>query len=356
MANVFTREENFVKDVVFQNGDSLWEKYERIGTLHLPKHTDIPHREDKSPFASVSPIIYAFSASPTDFARVCIDNVDNQSDFLTMKDGVLYSKDMARLIFCVEEKETFIVPESVSIIEPYAFCSQKKLRSITLHDGIGCVGDGAFMGCAALETFTVSRSITCINWRVFDGCVSLREIHIPDSVVGIGGYAFRHCDSLKRVALPRYLEFLNSFECCGSLEEIEIPAGVEIVGGFMFCSSLKKVTLHEGVKRISEYAFRYCDKLKHINFPEGLEKIGSRAFYPSNISQLEFPASLKEVGVEAFYYNKKLKTVKFNSCVDIEMAAFACCPRVSMQTPPKMRIKKDVFEQNTTLDRFAFWD
>ncbi len=356
MAKGFAIEEDYEGDVVFQNGDNLWEKYERIGTLHLPKLADVPHSEDKSPFASVSPIIYAFSASPTDFARVCIDNVDNRSDFLTMKDGVLYSKDMTRLIFCVEEKETFIVPESVSAIEPYAFCSQKKLSGITLHDGIGRVGDGAFMGCAALETFTVPRSITCINWRVFDGCVSLREIYIPDSVMGIGGYAFRHCDSLKRVALPRYLEFLNSFECCESLEEIEIPAGVEIVGGFMFCSSLKKVTLHKGVKRITDYAFRFCDKLKQINFPEGLETIGSRAFYPSSISRLEFPASLKEVGVEAFYHNRKLKTVKFNSCAGVEMAAFACCPRVNIQAPSQMKMKKDVFEQNTTLDKYAFWD
>ncbi len=356
MANSLVQEEDFEKDVVLQNGGSLWEKYERIGTLHLPEQTDILHSEAKSPFASVSPIVYLFSASPTDFARVNIDRVDNRSEFLTMKDGVLYSKDMTRLIFCVEEKETFIVPESVSVIEPYAFCSQKRLRGITLHDGLGGIGCGAFMGCAALEAFAVPRSITCIMSRTFDGCVSLREIYIPDSVMEIGSDAFRHCDSLKRVALPRYLEFLNSFECCGSLEEIEIPAGVEIVGGFMFCNSLKKVTLHEGVKKIGGYAFRFCDKLKQINFTEGLEAIGTRAFYPSRISRLEFPKSLEKIEVEAFYYNKKLKTVKFNSCVDIEMAAFACCPRVSMQTPPKMKIKEDVFEQDTTLDKFAFWD
>ena len=63
------------------------------------------------------------------------------------QDGVLYSKDMSRLIYSWQEKEYFSVPQSVKVIEPFAFCLQKRLRDIELHNDIVSIGDAAFMGC-----------------------------------------------------------------------------------------------------------------------------------------------------------------------------------------------------------------
>lgn len=348
-------EGNYDKDVIFNGGEPLWKKYNRIGTLHLPETLRIPPGKCESPFASYEQRSFVWAAETKCF-KVKIFQVDNQSEFLTIRDGVLYSKDLTRLIFCLEDKETFTVPDSVTWIDPFAFCLQKRLRNITLHGDIQFIGAAAFMGCEALETFTVPESVTEISADTFDGCKSMKSIRLHNGITSIGSHAFRHCESLESVSLPAGLTHLDSFECCYSLREIDIPGTVERIEGFMFCNNLRKVTLHEGTRKIYDYAFRFCDNLEEINFPEGLEEIGVRAFYPSGIKNAEFPESLKKIGPEAFYHNEKLIHIKFRSVVEVGECAFACCKATDIEKPQDMTFGPKVFVQDTSYDKFYFWD
>ncbi len=348
-------EGNYDDDVIFNGGEPLWKKYNRIGTLHLPESLQIPSGLWESPFASYRQRSFVWAA-PTKYFKVKISQVDNRSEFLTIQDGVLYSKDMTRLIFCLEDKEDFTVPGSVTCIDAFAFCLQKRLRNITLHGGIQIIGAAAFMGCESLETFTVPQSVTEIFSDTFDGCKSMNSIRLHNGITRIGSHAFRHCEALESVDLPSGLAHLDSFECCYSLREIDIPGTVETIDGFMFCRNLRKVTLHEGVRNIHDYAFRFCDNLEEINFPEGLEKIGVRAFYPSGICRADFPRSLKKICAEAFYYNEKLNHLKFRSVVEIEECAFACCKVNHIENPQDMTFGPKVFVQDTSYDKFYFWD
>lgn len=352
---VYAKEEGkYNEDVVMQPGELLWKRYARIGVLHLPAHLCVVS-QNESPFASYEQRSFVY-AHPTVCFKVSVSEIDNQSDRMTLKDGVLYSADMSRLIFCWEEKEAFAVPKSVKSISPFAFCLQTKLKSIALHNGIEFIGRAAFMGCEALDNVVVPPLVTEIKDDVFDGCKSLRHIVLHDGIERIGMHAFRHCEALQTVSLPPRLKSMDSFECCYSLREIDIPPTVEVIEGFMFCRSLRKVTLHEGNRRICEYAFRYCDNLKEINFPEGLEYIGTRTFYPARIKEAVFPCSLQEIGAEAFYHNEKLRTVTFKSNVSVGRCAFACCNISNMEKPDGMTLCKEVFEQDTTYDKFCFWD
>lgn len=217
---------------------------------------------------------------------------------------------MSRLIFCWQEKEYFSVPQSVKVIEPFAFCLQTRLQNIELHDAI----------------------------------------------IEIGSHAFRHSEALQDIILPRNLKYLNSFECCYSLHEIDILSSVKEIDGFMFCNNLRKVILHSGVRKIRDYAFRFCKRLATINFLEGLETIGARAFYPSRMVKVVFPNSLKRIGAEAFYYNERLLYIKFLSNANVEDCAFACCPIIRIKKPNDMVFGDKVFEQDTSYDKFAFWD
>lgn len=348
-------EGNYDNDVVFQEGESLWKKYNRIGTLHLPESLSIPSGKLESPFASYQQRSFVWAA-PTKYFKVKISQVDNRSEFLTIQDGVLYSTDMTRLIFCLEDKEYFTVPDSVTCIDAFAFCLQKRLRNITLHGGIQIIGAAAFMGCESLEAFTVPESVTEILPDTFDGCKSMKSICLHNGITSIGSHAFRHCEALESVSLPTRLTCLDSFECCYSLREIDIPGTVETIKGFMFCDNLRKVTLHEGTKRIYDYAFRFCGNLEEINFPEGLEEIGVRAFYPSDIRNADFPESLKKIGAEAFYHNEKLSHIKFRSTVEVEDCAFACRKANHIEKPHDMTFGPKVFVQDTSFDKFGFWD
>ena len=138
--------------------------------------------------------------------------------------------------------------------------------------------------------------------------------------------------------------------------EIDIPSSVKEIDGFMFCNNLRKVILHSGVREIRDYAFRFCERLATINFPEGLETIGVRAFYPSNMVRAVFPNSLKRIGAEAFYHNERLLYIKFLSNVSVGDCAFACCPIIRIKKPDDMVFGDKVFVQDTSYDKFAFWD
>ena len=342
------------KMVTMQQDELLYKKYSNIGVLHLPKCLRI-EMQYESPFSTYEQRPYV-CARPTVCFKVQISEIDNQSDFITLKDGVLYSKDMSRLIYCWQEKEYFSVPQSVKVIEPFAFCLQKRIRNIELHNDIVSIGDAAFMGCEALEHIAIPHSVVEIESDTFAYCISLKSVKLHDEITQIGRHAFRHCDALQKIVLPRNLKYLNSFECCYSLHEIDIPSSVIEIDGFMFCDNLRKVILHSGVRKIRDYAFRFCKRLATINFPEGLETIGIRAFYPSNIVRAVFPNSLKKIGAEAFYHNERLLYIKFLSNVSVEDCAFACCPIIRIKKPDDMIFGDKVFEQDTSYDKFAFWD
>ena len=341
-------------NVTMQQDKLLCKKYSNIGVLHLPKSLRI-EMQYESPFASYEQRPYV-CAAPTKCFKVKISEIDNQSDYITLKDGVLYSKDMSRLIFCWQEKEMFYVPQSVKVIEPFAFCLQTRLRNIELHDDIISIGNSAFMGCEALEHIIIPRSVMEIKSDTFDGCISLKRVELHDEITQIGRNAFRHCEALHDIILPRNLKYLNSFECCYSLHKIDIPSSVKEIGGFMFCGNLRKVILHNGVRKIRDYAFRFCKRLATINFPEGLETIGVRAFYPSNMVRAVFPNSLKRIGAEAFYHNERLLYIKFLSNASVGDCAFACCPIIRIKKPDDMVFGDKVFVQDTSYDKFAFWD
>lgn len=342
------------KMVTMQQDELLCKKYSNIGVLHLPKSLRI-EMQYESPFATYEQRPFV-CARPTVCFKVQISEIDNQSDYITLKEGVLYSKDMSRLIFCWQEKEHFAIPQSVKVIEPFAFCLQKRLRNIELHNDIVSIGDAAFMGCEALEHIVIPRSVMEIGSDTFDGCISLKRVELHDEITRIGRNAFRHCEALQDIILPRNLNYLNGFECCYSLHEIDIPSSVKEIDGFMFCDNLRKVILHSGVREIRDYAFRFCERLATINFPEGLETIGVRAFYPSNMVRAVFPNSLKRIGAEAFYHNERLLYIKFLSNASVGDCAFACCPIIRIKKPDDMVFGDKVFVQDTSYDKFAFWD
>jgi len=81
-----------------------------------------------------------------------IEVAPNNKDF-SSENGVLYNKDKTELICYPAKKigESFVVPESVTRISQAAFrCSN--LTSITIHENITTIVDGAFANCTNLAS------------------------------------------------------------------------------------------------------------------------------------------------------------------------------------------------------------
>ena len=196
---------------------------------------------------------------------------------------------------------------SVVYISYEAFMGCSSLKSVTIGNNVGGIGEGAFQDCTSLTSVTIGSGVTSIasaafwntgiyndesNWEngvlyignclieaktdisgtytikdntrliaynAFDGCKSLTSITIPNSVTSIGGNAFYACSSLTSITIPNRVTSIgeSTFSRCSSLTSITIPNSVTSIGRWAFgdCSALTSVTIGSGVTRIDEKAF-----------------------------------------------------------------------------------------------------
>lgn len=114
-------------------------------------------------------------------------------------DGVLFSKDMTRLIRypCGKKEEEYIVPETVVIIENSAFDCNVYLKSIVLPKSL-----------KRIESFAFGR------------CNSLVNINLPKGLEYIGDECFYCSNTIHRLVIPETVPFIYSsiIDNCAVLE------------------------------------------------------------------------------------------------------------------------------------------
>ena len=102
-------------------------------------------------------------------------DVNKDNEFYKSENGVLYSKDGARLI---------------------QYPAGKSTVDFTISKCVTTICESAFCRCKNLETVKISAGVKCIEQKAFDACAHLEMIFIPRSVDSIGNFAFRGCDAL----------------------------------------------------------------------------------------------------------------------------------------------------------------
>ena len=118
-------------------------------------------------------------------------DVDEQNKMYADVDGVLFSKDMAKLIqFPAAKGGAYEIQDGVTSIGGWAFYGCSSLTSVTIPDGVTSIGDDAFEGCSSLTSVTIPDGVTSIGVSAFYGCSSLTTVTIPDSVTSIRDWAF----------------------------------------------------------------------------------------------------------------------------------------------------------------------
>ena len=50
------------------------------------------------------------------------------------------------------------------------------------------IADGAFFGCEIMESLTIPEGVLCVGRQVFDRCCNLKDLHLPASVARIDSY------------------------------------------------------------------------------------------------------------------------------------------------------------------------
>ena len=221
---------------------------------------------DQQEFGPVEETVYVIPKEMEVFNHQAVYNrgirwieVEEGNQHFVVADGVLFTKDMKKLIYCPIGRETvhYEIPSSVEEIGDFAFQYCRELEEITIPNSVKVIGDDAFWGCLSLKKITLPTGMTEISRGTFTACMELEEVVIPEGVISIGEYAFSGCGKLKSITLPSTL------------------------------------------KRIDNFAFRGCESLTAISYPTKLEAIGTSAF--RDCYRLEsYPSTKLTVGADAF--------------------------------------------------------
>lgn len=129
--------------------------------------------------------------------------------------------------------EKVCLPESVSVIEDYAFadCNVLKVWESMEKLSLKSVGISAFENCYALEFISLPDSLTVIEGAAFADCVSVNKLIFSDTSLlkKIGDHAFRGCRNLKEVYLPDSAKYvgISAFRDCVSLEQISVSEKIK---------------------------------------------------------------------------------------------------------------------------------
>lgn len=145
--------------------------------------------------------------------------------YLSVTDGVLFSKPDKRLIYFPVTREEYVVPEGILSIGGCAFCDCMNLSSITLPEGLTTIEEKAFADCDNLSSITLPEGLTSIGKLAFADCDNLSSIELPEGLASIGVRAFYNCPSLNSVSLPESVTSIGegAFSDCDSNLTVTVP-------------------------------------------------------------------------------------------------------------------------------------
>lgn len=174
-------------------------------------------------------------------------DVDPENKNYCSVDGILYTKDMKKLVHYPAAKsgDSFEVPDGIEEIG-IAGISENGLKSISLPDSLSKIGRHSFSFDERLESIDMSgTSIEKVEVMAFVNCNVLTEVKFsPDT---------------KEIAL-------GAFYGCSKLEEVELPEGLETVGQSAFLgTAMKEVSVPDTVTSIGYSAFGYDENQNPID-------------------------------------------------------------------------------------------
>ena len=216
-----------------------------------------------------------------------------------------------------------VIPDSVSRIEPYAFC-YSTLKEVQLGEGVTYIGSQAFDTCTALEKIELPNSLKEIGRNAFSDCKLLEEITIPGNVSKIDNYAFAYCTSLKKVVFLEGASGLDyfAFKDCPNIEEVVLPEKNQIklyasdfkgskiykdkanwyADSFYIGTTLINTTAYihgtravrPGTTHLNPGAFSGVNNLVAVTLPETVRYIGNDAFKSDSLAVIYYEGTQTE--------------------------------------------------------------
>ena len=259
-----------------------------IKTVTLPTSVSELDPYTIAPFAGYS----AF----TDCASLTAINVKSGNPTFKSVDGVVYSADGETLAMYPSGKEMdpFVVPATTKHIAQSAFLYTKKLKNITISEGVEDIGAYAFKN-SGIKSASIPASVTSISDGVFVNCSNLETVDVASANTAYS--------SVDGVVFNKTVTDLIYYPTAKA-GEYTVPGTVTTIkqSSCEGAKKLTKMTLPPSVKKIEDSAFENSS-LSELAFSgtSGLEYIGKRAFIWAHLTDITIPASVKIIDGAAFY-------------------------------------------------------
>ena len=160
------------------------------------------------------------------------------------------------------------------------------------------IGNGAFKSCRKLKNVTIGNGVEGIDYEAFYDCSGLTNVTIGTGLFWVDNWAFKGCTSLKAVQISDLAAWsaINFGRDFGS-NPLEYAEGLYLNG-----SLVTNLSMAAGTKEIGDCAFRGYTRLEGtLMIPHGVVQIGYDAFYGNkNISNVVIPDTVKSIESGAF--------------------------------------------------------
>ena len=220
--------------------------------------------------------------------------VSETNPYFTVVEGILYSKDMKKVIGCPPalEMTELKISEKAEIINDYAFAACYKLKTAVIPENIKQINNAAFVACINLESIELPESINAVYMDTFYLCESLKTVKFNGDISAIGAGAFSVCSSLEEFDIPDTVTYIgaNAFADSACAENVD---GIFYVDDWAVDndekSKLEKVIFRDGTIGVAEMTFALqSDELRYVDFPESIIYVGDMAVagsgdYPNEI-------------------------------------------------------------------------
>lgn len=232
-----------------------------------------------------------------------IVNEDNK--FFITKDGILYDKDVTRIIFIPNNISGKIdVISGIKIIEDDTFRGRANITEVTIPDSVTSIGSGAFRECTNLKKIKIGENVKSIGVNILaDTAYSRNKSNYTEGVLYVGKYAIS-CNS-EDVKKSKFLQ---------------IKEGTEVIADYSFASeSMEYVYLPDSLKIIGKDSFAFCDNLKNVRWGDGIEFIDDGAFcFDQNLENVYLKNKNLKLGITCFY-ECKIKRARIDTLNKVNM-------------------------------------
>ncbi|MBQ2605156.1 MAG: leucine-rich repeat protein [Clostridia bacterium] len=239
-------------------------------------------------------------------------NIESGSDHFMSENGVLFDNTQKRLVIYPPAKPdtNYTVPQSVIIIDSYAFSNANNLKTVNLPEGLVTIDMCGFYYCKNITEIPLPKSLKTLEFGAFMGCESITECIIPNDILYIGQCVFNGCLSLENIQVLNlsYRTIDGVLFKCG-----EQAMELDTLMAYPCAKQDDVYALPMGLKKVDDYAFMYNKNLRVI-FGSGTKAVGFSSFaYCESLESIEFGVQLKEIGAGIVMGCKKLQFISVDN-------------------------------------------